>query len=149
MLGEHKYEHIDSNPLINCPLMLTDLLDLASLFHSGEQAVSLISIKTAKIHDFRSFYTSMLVDVVKNHLLLLDRRKPGLADIFRFLPDFSVQGGTEGVGSAPAGAVGFQKAAFHQFFQRCTDIGLRFLDGWGKIGGGQATLFAQAGQDDQ
>lgn len=62
--------------------------------------VDLIPVEMTQFHDIRPFNAAVFADIAENHLLLLDGRETGLADIFRFLACLAAKGGAEGVGSA-------------------------------------------------
>jgi len=130
---------------IGCMFFFSGFLEQAFVCEFLEQAICLRPVQATQVHDICPFYNTVLIDIVEHHLFLLDGRKSGLPDIFRFLSCLTVQGGAEGISPAPAGAVRFEKTGLDKFFQGGPNIGLRFLDGWSKIGGSQSAFFTQAG----
>ena len=106
-LGEHKHEQTPLSQLINSPFLLADLFYLTGFLHFGQQAVSLIPVQVAQVHDISALYLAVRLNKLQYHLFLLDWVKTDLPDISRFLTAAPVDAGAERVTASPASPVGF------------------------------------------
>jgi len=131
-----KYERarILRAPLINNTLALAFRSNFAAFSQPFQQAGRLKWTNPAEFCCFRPFDGTVLVNIGQNHLLLLYGIESGLSDIGGFLTGMPIHLGAKGVSSAPSCSVGFNKACFHQLFERgvrtsgCVRSDLRLSD---------------------